>query len=90
MLCRALAGKGAGRLVEEVLAVARGSGHQTEKVYLADYALTSIDAVYGHETKHRQRLTKTLITLSKHQFQAWTRTLRMGWAAQITDSEEES
>lgn len=86
MLRRALAGKGAGRLVEEVLAVARASGHQTEKVYLSDYALTSIDAVYGYPTKHRQRLTKALVTLSQQQCEAIAGVLGIGWAAQITDS----
>ena len=37
-------------LVEQVLAGAADADHQTEKVYLADYALTPIDPVYGEET----------------------------------------
>ena len=37
-------------LVEQVLAGAADAVHQIEKVYLADYALTPIDAVYGEET----------------------------------------
>jgi len=37
-------------LVEHVLAGAADADHQTEKVYLADYALTPIDPVYGEET----------------------------------------
>ncbi len=52
------------RLVEEILAGAAEAGHQTEKVYLSDYALTPIDAVYGDEmdwTDPRQGVADELI-----------------------------
>ena len=38
------------RLVDEILAGAAEAGHQVEKIYLSDYALTPIDPVYGDET----------------------------------------
>jgi multimeric flavodoxin WrbA len=37
------------RLTDEILAGAAEAGHETEKIYLTDYALTPIDAVYGGE-----------------------------------------
>jgi len=37
-------------LVEQILAGAADADHETEKVYLTDYALTPIDPVYGEET----------------------------------------
>ncbi len=52
------------RLVEEILTGAMEAGHQTEKVYLMDYALTPIDAVYGDEmswTDPRQDVADELI-----------------------------
>ncbi len=52
------------RLVEEILAGADDASHETEKVYLADYALTPIDPVYGDElnwTDARQGVADELI-----------------------------
>ncbi len=52
------------RLVDEILAGAAEAGHQAEKIYLADYALTPIDAVYGGEldwTDPRQDVADELI-----------------------------
>jgi multimeric flavodoxin WrbA len=37
------------RLAAEILAGAAEAGHETERLYLTDYALTPIDAVYGGE-----------------------------------------
>ncbi len=37
------------RLVDEILAGAAEVGHEVEKIYLSDYALTPIDSVYGDE-----------------------------------------
>ncbi len=51
-------------LVEQVLAGAADADHQTEKIYLADYALTPIDPVYGEEanwTDPRQGVADQLI-----------------------------
>ena len=52
------------RLVGEILAGAAEAGHQTEKIYLTDYALTPIDPVYGDEldwTDPRQDVADALI-----------------------------
>ena len=51
-------------LVEQVLAGAADAGHETEKIYLADHALTPIDPVYGEEanwTDPRQGVADQLI-----------------------------
>lgn len=37
------------QLTDAILAGAAEAGHETEKLYLCDYALTPIDAVYGAE-----------------------------------------
>lgn len=37
------------QLTDEILTGATEAGHETEKLYLSDYALTPIDAVYGAE-----------------------------------------
>ena len=52
------------RLVAEMLAGAGDAGHETEKVYLAAYALTPIDPVYGDDlnwTDARQGVADELI-----------------------------
>ena len=52
------------QLADAILAGAAEAGHATEKVYLADHALTPIDAVYGSEdnwTDARQDVADALL-----------------------------
>lgn len=52
------------QLAEALLAGAAEAGHETEKIYLADHALTPIDAVYGSEdnwTDSRQDVADALL-----------------------------
>ena len=54
------------QLVTEILAGAAEAGHDTEKLYLADYDLTPIDPVYGDEsnwTDSRQGPANKLIDM---------------------------